>query len=310
MSNPQPSAQPSEQHSPQRSVLITGASGGVGDAATRTLAERGYRVLAGVRNPAGYRAPAPGVIPVPLDVTDPGSVAAAVATVSEHTGGALYALVNNAGLIVQGPLELVPAAQLRRQFEVNVFGPALVTRSFLPLLRRGGGRLVNVSAPTARVAAPFFGPISMSKAALQSMSDALRVELAHWGIPVVVLEPGAMSTGIFRLAEEARSASMAGLPADTAQLYDEQLAAVSRAMAAMKPSPPQIAADALLRALEAGRPKARYTVGPDTRLIGLLARLPLRTRDRLLTGVLGLNKVEPAGPALVAEQATTPASRA
>jgi NAD(P)-dependent dehydrogenase (short-subunit alcohol dehydrogenase family) len=236
------------------------------------------------------------VVPVRLDVTDPGAVAAAAESVSARTDGSLYAVINNAGVIVQGPLELVPAAELHRQFAVNVYGPALVTQEFLPLLRRGRGRLVNVSAPTARVPAPFFGPIGASKAALQAMSHALRVELAHWGIPVVMLEPGAMSTEIFSRADAAQAKAAAALRPDQRDLYAPQLAAVGAVAAKMRQSPPDIMAAAVLKALTAARPKPRYTVGPDTRLIGLLSRLPLRTQDRLISGVLGLNKVErPAG---------------
>jgi NAD(P)-dependent dehydrogenase (short-subunit alcohol dehydrogenase family) len=256
------------------------------------LAARGYTVFAGVRNPAGFQAPPGDVIPVPLDVTDPASITAAADTVAARTGGTLSALVNNAGLIVQGPIELVPAEELHRQFEVNVYGPALVTQAFVPLLRRGRGRLVNVSAPTARVPGPFFGPISMSKAALQSMSDVLRVELARWDIPVVVLEPGALATRIFSKADDAQREAMAGQPRDRTDLYAPQLAAAGTSMAKMKRSSPDILADALVTALEARKPRARYGVGPDTRLTGLLALLPPRTRDRLLTSVLGLNKVQ------------------
>ncbi|SEO98952.1 SDR family NAD(P)-dependent oxidoreductase [Actinacidiphila rubida] len=277
-----------------RSVLLTGASGGVGTVAARALADHGFRVFAGVRDPGAYRPPSPQVVPVALDVTDPDAVATAAATVAERTGGALYAVVNNAGVLVQGPLELVPAAELHRQFAVNVYGPALVTQAFLPLLRRGHGRLVNVSAPTARVPAPFFGPIGASKAALQAMSHALRVELAHWGIPVVILEPGAMRTEIFRRAAEAQEQAASSLSEGQTELYAAQLAAIGTAAAAMKAAPPDIMAAAILRSLTAARPRARYTVGPDTRLIGLLSRLPLRTQDRLISGVLGLDKVAPA----------------
>ena len=277
-------------------VLITGAAGGIGVATTKALTERGYRVYAGVHGPPDELEPMADVHPITLDVTDPASVAGAVAQVRAMGDESLAAVVNNAGVIVQGPLELVPEEELRRQFEVNVFGPATVVRQFAPLLRLGPGRLVNITAATARLPSPFFGPISASKAALQAMSDALRLELGHWGIRVVVIEPGAMQTEIFSKAAAAATQAQVNQPADQVALYAEQLAAIEAALGAMKHNPPALVADAIVKAITTSRPKPRYTVGPDVRLLGLLSRLSLRTRDRLLLRVTGLGKVPPAVP--------------
>ncbi|MFC4052786.1 SDR family NAD(P)-dependent oxidoreductase [Actinomadura syzygii] len=274
-----------------RAVLLTGANGGIGHATARALAEEGFQVLAGVRSSVGRLSEIPGVRILPLDVTDPESIEEAVRQARTSVGDDLHAVVNNAGIIVQGPFELVPADELRRQFEVNVFGPAAVTRAFLPMLRSGRGRVVNLTAATARVAGPFFGPVSASKAALASMSDALRLELAHWGIRVVVVEPGLTDTAIFAKAAAATEAAAAELPPDRVAMYRGQLDAVNASMSKAKAAPPSVVAAAVVRALTAGRPRPRYTVGPDTRLLGLLARLPLRTRDRLLSRAIGLHKV-------------------
>ncbi|WP_225846198.1 SDR family oxidoreductase [Streptomyces sp. HPF1205] len=277
-----------------RAVLLTGASGGVGLATTRALAEQGYRVYAGVRNVNEFQGAKRNVHPIRLDVTDPESIAAAVESVYAKGDTALAGIVNNAGIIIQGPMELVPADDLRQQFEVNVLGPAAVTQAFLPLLRRGRGRLVNITASTARVPGPFFGPISASKAALQALSDALRLELAYWDIPVVVLEPGALETQIFAKAAAAQQKANAALAQEQLDLYAEQLEAVGAAMAKMKPSPPSILADAVLKALTVKKPKPRYKVGPDTRLVGVISRLPLSTRDGMLAGVMGIKKLHAA----------------
>lgn len=277
-----------------RAVLLTGASGGVGLAATRALAERGYRVYAGVRNVNQFQAAGGDVHPIRLDVTDPESISAAVETVRAKGDTALAGVVNNAGIIIQGPMELVPADDLRRQFEVNVHGPAAVTKAFLPLLRRGRGRLINVTASTARIPGPFFGPISASKAALQALSDALRLELAYWDIPVVVLEPGALETQIFAKAAAAQQKAEAALSQDRIDLYAEQLRAVGAAMAKMKLSPPSILADAMVKALTVKKPRPRYKVGPDTRLVGVISRLPLSTRDGMIAGVMGIRKLHAA----------------
>ena len=277
-----------------RTVLVTGAGGGVGRATTQALAERGFRVYAAVREPGGEVPRHPDVRTLRLDVTDPAGIADAAALVRSDGCTALHGIVNNAGIIVQGPLELVSPHDLRHQFDVNVFGAVAVTQAFLPLLRTGHGRLVNITAATARVAGPFFGPISASKAALQSLSDAQRLELAHWGLPVVVIEPGLIDTTIFSKAAAATTKAKAALSPTQLALYEAQVDAVDAAFAKSKPAAPEIVADAVVKALTARKPKPRYTVGPDTRLLGLLARLPLRTRDRLLAGVMGLNKIPAA----------------
>jgi len=275
----------------ERTVLVTGAARGGGLHTCKALTARGFRVYAGVRGEPGELAAVPGVRTVHLDVTDEQSVAGALDALRAAGERELHGLVNNAGIIVQGPLELVPEAELRRQFEVNVFGPARVTQAFLPLLRAGRGRLVNVTAPTARLPVPFLGPISGSKAALQALSDAWRGELEHWGVGVVIVEPGAMRTDIFDTAAAAAEKALAGTSPEQSALYGRQLAALAKASAKMKLHSPDYLADAVVKALTAARPKARYTVGPDTRLLGLLARLPLRTRDRLVMRMLGLSGI-------------------
>jgi NAD(P)-dependent dehydrogenase (short-subunit alcohol dehydrogenase family) len=278
-----------------RAVLVTGASRGAGLRTCRKLAERGFLVYAGVRGePGAAVAEVPGVRAVRLDVADAASVEAAVDAMRADGVTALHGLVNNAGIIVQGPLELVPDEELHRQFEVNVFGPVRVTNAFLPLLRAGRGRLVNVTAPTARLPAPFLGALSASKMSLQGLSDAWRVELAHWGIRVVIVEPGAMQTEIFATAAAAAEKAVAAQPAARPALSGPQLEALGAATAKMKLHSPDYLADAVVRALTERNPAARYTVGPDTRLLGLLSRMPLRTRDRLVLRVLGLAKVPPA----------------
>lgn len=274
-----------------RAVLVTGANGGVGRATAQALVEHGFRVFAAVRGDSSDVPRLPNVQVLRLDVTDPECIATALDEVVASGCVALHGIVNNAGIIVQGPMELVSAEQLQRQFAVNVFGTVAVTRAFLPLLRAGHGRLVNVTATTARVAGPFFGPISASKAAVQSVSDAMRLELAHWGMPVVVVEPGLMDTQIFAKAAADAAKATASLAPERIALYQSRVDIVTAALAKSKPSSPTLVADAVVKALTAAKPKLRYTVGPDTRLLGLLSRLPLGTRDRLLAQVTGLSKV-------------------
>jgi NAD(P)-dependent dehydrogenase (short-subunit alcohol dehydrogenase family) len=221
-------------------------------------------------------------------VIDPASVAAAAAEVARGRGGrGLDAVINNAGLIVQGPVELVPPADLARQFEVNVYGPVFVVQAFLPLLRAVPGRLINISAASGRVAVPFLAPISASKAALESISAALRVELAPFRIPVSIVEPGTTATAIFDKAGAAARNAMGQAAPEVAALYRDRLETVAGRLGRTKPGPVAAVARTIVAAVEARRPRIRYTVG-DARQIGVLTKVPARTRDRLVAGVLGV----------------------
>ncbi|GAA5023075.1 SDR family oxidoreductase [Actinopolymorpha pittospori] len=268
--------------------MVTGATGGIGFATARLLSERGYMVYAGIRGEGGALTDLPGVRLLPMDVSDPDSVAAAAEQVRLDVGeDGLRAVVNNAGIIIQGPLELVPPAQLRQQFEVNTFGPAYVIQTFLPLLRAGGGRVVNVSAVSGRVAVPFMAPISASKAALESLSNALRLELAAWNVPVVVVEPGTTDTAIFAKAGAATEAALERTDQRRVALYRDHLAAVEKAFAKYKAASVDGVSRTILAAVEADRPKRRYTVG-DARFLALLTRIPAGLRDRIIERTLGL----------------------
>ncbi len=272
-----------------RAVLITGSTGGIGAATVDLLRRRGFTVYAGARGRAEF---GEGVHVVPLDVADPESVAAAAKRIAGEVDG-LRAVINNAGVIVQGPLELVPADEWRRQLEVNTLGPASVVREFLPLVRAGKGRIVNVSAPTGRIAMPMLGALSASKAGLEAMSNALRLELAPWDIPVVVVEPGSTETAIFTKSVTAERAAHEQLGADRVALYRGHLAAYEKASARFKPGPVEKVAEVIVRAVEARRPKRRYTVGDARTLGAVLTRLPAGLRDRVLSSTLGLNGVKP-----------------
>jgi NAD(P)-dependent dehydrogenase (short-subunit alcohol dehydrogenase family) len=270
-------------------VFITGAATGIGAATTKRLAGAGYHVFAGIHTEKGSLAGTPGVQPVTIDVTDPAGVEHAANVVEEAVGKhGLRAVVNNAGVIVQGPLELVPSNELRRQFEVNTLGPAHVIQAFLPLLREGKGRIINVSAPTARVPVPFMAPIGASKAALASFSDSLRLELGKWGIPVVVIEPGGTDTAIFQKADTATQAALGAANPARVALYSDQLAAVAKAAARQKLGPADTVAKTIVDAITARKPKRRYMAGSGAAIFGMLAHLPAGPRERLIKTVFGL----------------------
>lgn len=273
-------------------VLVTGANGGIGTATVRALTDRGVTVFASVRTDAGALTGISGVRLVEMDVTDPVSVALAAKEVAQEVGdNGLRAIVNNAGVIVQGPLELIPPDELRRQFEVNTLGPSYVTQAFLPLIRAGGGRIVNVSAPTAWVPVPFLGPIGASKAALESLSAAMRGELAVWNIPVVLVQPGTTRTLIFAKAEAAARDALQDTDPAKVQLYRQHLAAVEKAAANQRTSPPEKVAATIVKAVEARRPRRWYAASRQVRLMRFLSRLPVGLRDAMVARAFGLSSI-------------------
>ena len=183
---------------PQGTVVITGASTGIGRATALRLARGGFDVLAGVRREedgAALRAEDGRIEPVIVDVTDAGQVAGLAARVG---GASLAGLVNNAGIAVAGPLEGIALDDVRRQYEVNVFGLLAVTQALLQPIRTGHGRIVNIGSIGGRINTPFVGPYSSSKAAVRSLSAALRRELRPWDSRVALGEPGALDPPIGR----------------------------------------------------------------------------------------------------------------
>ncbi len=269
-------------------VLITGASTGIGHATAVSLARRGFAVFAGVRreeDAARLAADAPGVTTLFLDVTDSASIDAAAKDVREATNGRLKGLVNNAGIAVSGPLEFLPLDELRRQLEVNVVGQIAVTQAALPMLREANGRVVNIGSIGGRVALPFLGPYAGSKFAMEGLSDSLRRELAPLGVKVSLVQPGPIATSIWERGQSKAESLRADMPAEAQALYGArmdkaQTAARARAEEAI---PPTAVADVVAHALTSSRPRTRYLVGPDTRVMAALSRLlPDRAMDRLI----------------------------
>jgi NAD(P)-dependent dehydrogenase (short-subunit alcohol dehydrogenase family) len=268
-------------------VVVTGASTGIGRATALRLARGGFTVLAGVRREedgAALHDADARIEPVIVDVTDPAQVAA----LADRVGpGPLAGLVNNAGIAVAGPLEGVPLNAFRRQYEVNVFGLLAVTQALLQPLRAGRGRIVNVGSIGGRLDTPFVGPYSSSKAAVRSLSAALRRELRPWRIAVALVEPGALDTPIWRKGEDGADA----LPEHVRSLYARQLEALRAGVrkVASGAASPEAAAEAIEHALTARRPRAIYTVGRDARIQGALhAVLPARAFDALVQRAMGL----------------------
>ena len=272
-----------------QSILVTGAAKGIGRACVSHLAGLGHRVFAGVRSDAdgaalreqlGER-----VIPLRLEVTDPLQIAQAAATIEARVGSAgLNGLVNNAGVAIAGPLEFLPIAELRRQLDINVVGQIAVTQAMLPLIRSARGRIVTIGSISGRSALPMTGAYAASKFALEALTDSLRVELRPWGIEVVIVEPGVITTPIWETSIAAAERIATQLPPRAIEYYGrirEGLKGKVRAGAAQGLAPERVA-QVVEQALFSSKPKTRYVVGKDARKRLFLQRLPDRWRDALI----------------------------
>jgi NAD(P)-dependent dehydrogenase (short-subunit alcohol dehydrogenase family) len=269
----------------RRAILVTGASTGIGRATALLLDASGYRVFAGIRKDrdgdALREAASGSLTPLQLDVTDPDSVARAASRVREDVGPALFGLINNAGVSLNGPLELLPMSAVRGMMEVNVLGLMAVTRAFIPLLRESRGRLVNISSGHGLLALPDKSAYAASKFAVQALSDALRLELRPFGIHVSNLVVGKVDTAVLDkiLAERNRLKETAA--PEVLELYAPLFEFFDREVKNLPGIPPEEVARVVARALQAPRPRAQYLIGPGARKMRNLARLPQPFRDAL-----------------------------
>lgn len=276
-------------------VVVTGTSTGIGRAVALRLAREGFAVFAGVRREedgASLRDEAEGSIePVLLDVTSAGSVADAATQVREGCGGRLAGLVNNAGVAVAGPLEVLPIDDFRRQIEVNLTGQVAVTQAMLPMLREATGRIVLISSIGGRLATPFMGAYHAAKFGLEAVGDSLRQEVSPFGVDVVIVEPGTIATPIWTKGADEAVAKRELLGAEGEALYGKSLDQVEKVArrSGERGIPPEKVADTVLHALTTGRPRTRYQVGLDSKVGTRVRRLvPDRLMDRLIARATGL----------------------
>lgn len=267
----------------ERAVLITGTSTGIGRACALHLDAHNFRVFACVRKIADAEslqaAASSRLTTVLLDVTDSASISAAVVQVTKSTEQGLYALVNNAGLVVQGPLEYVPIEQSRRLLEVNVIGVLAVTQAFLPLLRQGQGRIVNIGSESGVLALPGVSIYAASKFALEAITDALRIELKTSGISVSIVEPGNIETPLWEKANESNFAGVNDMH------YAPLIAFISKLIRNPHGIPAAEVAKVVENILTAKKPPRRMLVGLDAYILKSLSKLPCSIRDFILTHI-------------------------
>jgi NAD(P)-dependent dehydrogenase (short-subunit alcohol dehydrogenase family) len=274
---------------PNGTVLVTGASTGIGEATVMHLRELGFSPIAAVRKDEdAERLEGRGLRTTRIDVTDADQIAAARDELGDEP---LAGLVNNAGIAVAAPLEFLPIDRLRQQLEINLIGQAAVTQAFLPALRRGRGRIVNVSSIGGRVGLPLVGAYNASKFGLEGLSDSLRRELRPLGVDVILIEPGGVKTPIWKKGEELADEMLEDVPPEAERLYGRLIAAVrtgTQRIARETGIEPSEVAEAIGRALTSSRPRARYLVGSDAKQRAVMAKLlPSRVMDRLIGRALG-----------------------
>jgi NAD(P)-dependent dehydrogenase (short-subunit alcohol dehydrogenase family) len=284
--------------SDSRAVIVTGTSSGIGRACALLLTRNGFTVFAGVRKPADGEALRKEIgerlIPLQIDVTDHDGIAAAArltASTLRERGQSLYALVNNAGIGVSAPLEFQPLEDIRRSFEVNVLGQIAVTQAFLPLLRETRGRVVNICSIGDRIAIPFGGTLNGSKSAFAMMSESLRLELRPWGMHVVIIDPGAITTPAVDKTLGDPEGMLRRMSPDAERLYGKFFRGfVARASERERNgSPPDVVAEAVLSALRDASPHRRYVVGKGARVLATLPKiLPAPLLDRVRMKIFGM----------------------
>jgi NAD(P)-dependent dehydrogenase (short-subunit alcohol dehydrogenase family) len=272
------------------SVLVTGAGRGIGRSITRYLAGRGWNVIAGVRNErdaAAVTALDPQRISsVILDVTDAGHIGA----LNESLPQRLDAVVNNAGVVVSGPIETVTPDEWRNQLEVNVIGQLAVTAAVLPRLRESRGRVVFISSVNGQLSMPLVGAYCASKFALEAAADALRMELRPWHIDVSIVEPSQTDTDMWRTADDMVQQTESALTQAHRDLYAKHIAGFKKTIPLSQKLavPTEKVAAVVEDALTARKPRARYVVGVGPKLqVALMTNLPTSLRDRVLRRVAG-----------------------
>jgi NAD(P)-dependent dehydrogenase (short-subunit alcohol dehydrogenase family) len=292
-------------------ALVTGASTGIGKATALRLVAAGWTVLAGVRSEAAGEslvreagAAQERLRPVLLDVTREADIASAAESVrsagepaataspgeaAARDPGHLHALVNNAGIGIGGPLEVLSDEDLRRQFDVNVFGQIALTRALLPALRAAHGRIVFLSSIGGRVAMAYSGPYAASKHAIEAFGDTLRVELRSSGVQVTLIEPGSVATPIWDKGHS--EVDRLQIPPELAPYYGHVQDAFRKVLedTARRGIPPEAVADTIVGALTSRRMRGRYLVGRDARVMLALRRLlPDRAFDAFARRALGV----------------------
>jgi NADP-dependent 3-hydroxy acid dehydrogenase YdfG len=270
----------------EEAIVVTGASTGIGKATALHLDKLGFRVFAGVRKEADGQIlkseASNNLAPIFLDVTDDDSVATAADTVAKETGGELYGLVNNAGVSLNGPLELIPVSDIKQLMDVNVLGLLAVTKAFVPFLRKSKGRIINISSGHGLLAVPDKSVYAASKFAVQAITDSLRVELCPFDVSVSSIVVGKVDTAVLEKIIADRDKMIEAAPAEVVKLYFPLIEFFNKEVKELPGIPAIEVGKVVAQALTTEKPKAQYLIGPGAKKMKNLARLRVSLRDWLM----------------------------
>ncbi|PAF33341.1 SDR family NAD(P)-dependent oxidoreductase [Paenibacillus sp. 7516] len=277
----------------QEMVVVTGTSSGIGRATAVQLAAEGFYVLAGVRRQEdAEEIKQKNIEPVILDITAIDTLRALAERVEQDPlGRPLRAVVNNAGIAVNAPLEMVPLDEFRRQIEVSVIGQVAVIQALTPALLKSGGRVVNIGSVGGKISMPGFGIYSAAKYAMEAINDSLRREMSSFGLKVIMITPGGVSTSLSEKGVSTADRLSKLMTPDQHRRHDRLFDAVKAQAESWATSgiPPKKVAEVVSRAIHASNPRTRYTAGRDSALLTRLVRiLPDKLLDRMLRSQMKL----------------------
>ncbi len=277
-----------------KAIVITGTSTGIGKACALHLDRLGFKIYAGVRNQTDgdnlKKEASPNLRPVILDITDPESIQTAVGLIKNETGGKVYGLINNAGIGRGGVLEVVSIAEVRKLMEVNVIGLIAITQAFLPILREGKGRIINIGSTSSFLAFPGASAYAASKFAVRAITDSLRLELRSFGMEVVLVAPGAIESAIWEKGQVYKEEMRKSVKPEIAELYTTLRKFGDRLNETIKKIPADEVAKSVTQALNAKKPRRCYMVGPDAKGAAKAAKLPKSLLDWII-----LKRIEKLG---------------
>jgi NAD(P)-dependent dehydrogenase (short-subunit alcohol dehydrogenase family) len=269
-----------------RSILITGASTGIGRACALYLDKMGFKVYAGVRKQSdadNLKQDASGNLKtVILDVTNTQAISNAADYIKNETDASLYGLVNNAGIGRGGALEVTPMDEIRKLMEVNLLGLMAVTQSFIPMLRKSKGRIINIGSTSSYLAFPGACAYSASKFAVKAVTDSLRLELIPFGMKVILVSPGAVESAIWRKGTKYKEEMRKSVSPEIADLYSPLRRFGDKLNDQVKKIPAIEVAKVIHAALNSHKPKPYYIVGNDAKGAAKAARLPRRFLDWMI----------------------------
>ena len=269
----------------KRSILISGASTGIGKECALLLDKQGFKVYAGVRKTSDFEALTlsgnGNIQPVMLDVCKDEDVRGIFKLVSEDNKYRFFGLINNAGLGISGIVEAIPLEELKRLFEVNLFGVHRLTRAFLPMIRKNKGRIINIGSSSSFFSGPALGPYAATKFALRAYTDALRMEMKFFDVSVSLVAPGPVESAIWAKAQIYKEKVRKNTNPELLEVYNAFLKAGDRLLNKVELIPAIHVANAVLHGLTARKPKFVYLVGKNAKMAHFISKIPLKWSDYL-----------------------------